>query len=233
MVQNPQSMIAMQPMRDGVLILPEDPVEGTAKWLEDAKSAGLPEPTSMTLATATRDGRPSARIVLLKGISAGSSGQRGFEFFTNYESKKSTDLIANPFAALTFHWVVMRRQIRIEGSIEKLSAEESDLYFQSRPRESRLGAWSSPQSKVLSTLKGNSDAEGRAKLESLVKETREKFGDGPVPCPPFWGGFRLTPNRIEFWEERPFRLHERFEFRLVSAPTAGAKVQWTKSRLAP
>ena len=208
---------AMLPIQDGELQLPKNPVEAVLQWLEEAKRAGLPEPTSMTLATATKDGWPSARIVLFKGCSASPSGQEGFEFFTNYESRKSQQLRENPRAGLVFHWVAMRRQIRIEGEIEQLTAAESNTYFQSRPRDSQIGAWSSPQSKPI---------QSRQELRDLVEKNRLKFGADPVPCPAFWGGWRLVPKRIEFWEERPFRLHERHE------ATFSAGV-WTFKRLAP
>ncbi len=209
----------MLPLCEGTLELPSDPIAGVETWLVEAQRAGLPEPTSMNLATVTAEGRPQSRIVLLKGITTSPAGFRGFEFFTNYQSPKSKQLLLTPYASINFHWVAMRRQVRIDGVIEKLTAAESDRYFQSRPRESRVGAWSSPQSQVIVD---------RAHLERLVQESQARFGDsGPVPCPPFWGGWRLVPDRIEFWEERPFRLHERFEFCLNEAE------QWTKSRLAP
>jgi pyridoxamine 5'-phosphate oxidase len=208
---------SMLPIKEGELQLPKNPVEAVLGWLEDAKKAGLPEPTSMTLATSTTDGFPTARIVLFKGCSESPSGQEGFEFFTNYESQKSNQLKDNPRAALVFHWVAMRRQIRIEGGIEKLTAEESNRYFQSRPRDSQVGAWSSPQSKLIHS---------REELIALVEKNRMKFGTDPIPCPPFWGGWRLVPKRIEFWEERPFRLHERHECLFE-------KGVWSYKRLAP
>lgn len=211
----------MMKMREGELQIAGDPLETLSSWLEEAKSNGLPEPTAMTLATATRDGIPSARIVLFKGLSDSSSslhsGRKGIEFYTNYESRKSQQLVENPRAALVFHWVQMRRQIRIEGSVEKVSPEESNQYFQSRARESQIGAWSSPQSRPI---------QSRGELESLVRESQLKFGVGPIPCPPFWGGWRLVPLKIEFWEERPHRLHERHE-------CVFANGKWTSQRLAP
>lgn len=211
--------MSMLPLREGILELPADPISGVEAWLIEAQRAGLPEPTSMNLATVTGEGRPQSRIVLLKGVTTSPTGFRGFEFFTNYQSPKSRQILVTPYAALNFHWVAMRRQIRIEGVIEKLTPAESDRYFQSRPRESRVGAWSSPQSEVIPD---------RKHLEQLVQASKERFGDtGEVPCPPFWGGWRVVPDRIEFWEERPFRLHERFEFRLSDAGV------WVKSRLAP
>lgn len=207
----------MLPIQEGELQLSKNPVDSVLQWLEEAKKYGLPEPTSMTLATSTKDGIPSARIVLFKGCSNSVSGREGFEFFTNYESQKSQQLKENPRAALVFHWVGLRRQIRIEGGIEQLSAEESNRYFQSRPRDSQIGAWSSPQSKPI---------ESRQILSDLVEKNRAKFGADTVPCPPFWGGWRLIPLRIEFWEERPFRLHERHECLFEN----GA---WIYRRLAP
>lgn len=211
----------MFPIQEGELQLSKNPVDVVLKWLEEAKQKGLPEPTSMTLATASKDGVPTARIVLFKGCSPSKSsevnGRMGFEFFTNYESRKSQQLKENPRAALVFHWVAMRRQVRIEGLIEQLSATESNQYFQTRPRDSQIGAWSSPQSKPI---------QSRQELRELVEKNREKFGDEVVPCPPFWGGWRLVPVRIEFWEERPFRLHERHECLFENGV-------WKFNRLAP
>lgn len=208
-------------MREGELQIAGDPLETLSSWLEEAKANGLPEPTSMTLATSTPNGIPSARIVLFKGFSDSSSslhaGRMGIEFYTNYESRKSQQMGENPRAALVFHWVQMRRQVRIEGSVEKVSPEESDQYFQSRARESQIGAWSSPQSRPI---------QSREELESFVRESQLKFGEGVIPCPPFWGGWRLVPSRIEFWEERPHRLHERHE-------CVFANGNWTSRRLAP
>lgn len=207
----------MAQLNEGPLQLPEDPIDGFLQWLDDAKRANYPEPTAMTLATADRTGNPSARIVLFKGISSSSDGHRGLEFYTNYTSPKSKELEENPRAALVFHWVTMQRQIRIQGRVEKLTHEESDVYFQSRPRGSRIGAWSSPQSQKIGT---------REELEKLVHVTEERFGEGEIPCPPFWGGWRLVPERIEFWEGREYRLHER---RLFERNNSG----WIVSRLAP
>jgi len=204
-------------MREGELLVAGDPLETLLAWLDEAKQAGLPEPTAMTLATATREGVPSARIVLFKGLSNSPVGRRGLEFYTNYESRKSKQLQDNPHAALVFHWTTMRRQVRIEGRVEKVSPEESNQYFQSRARESQIGAWSSPQSKPIGT---------REELESMVRANQAKFATGVVPCPPFWGGWRLVPVRIEFWEERPHRLHERKECQFENG-------SWQIRRLAP
>ena len=191
-----------------------DPIRQFAAWYDAAVAAGVPEPEAMTLSTATPDGRPSARIVLLRGFDA-----RGFCFFTNYDSHKGRELTANPHAALTFHWADLERQIRIEGRVERTTAAESDEYFRTRPSTSRIGAWSSPQSQVIPD---------RATLESLFARFRaEHPDDASIPRPPNWGGFRLIPERIEFWQGRPSRLHDRLVFR--ADPRGG----WRLERLAP
>lgn len=168
--------------------------------LDEAAAAGDPEPTAMTLATLRDDGL-SARIVLLKGID-----ERGFRFFTNYESDKGVQLVAHPRAALVFHWKTLRSgvQVRVEGAIAKLSAEESDAYFASRPRGSQIGAWASKQSQPL---------RDRDEFEARLAEFEQRFAGGPVPRPPHWGGFVLAPQRIEFWHGADFRLHERVLYR--------------------
>lgn len=204
-------------MNEGPLVLHGDPVELLKQWVEFAKAAGAPEPTAMTLATASPTGLPAARIVLFKGTSVGSLGREGIEFYTNYESTKSKQLTANPVAALVFHWNTLRRQLRVEGVIEKVSAEESMAYFQSRPRESRIGAWSSPQSQYLNS---------REDLVAKVEATKQRFEGEEIPCPPFWGGWRLTPSRFEFWEERAHRLHERYEIKFENGT-------WVQRRQAP
>lgn len=210
-----------QKVREGVLHLPSDPFEALRNWIGEATSAGAIEPTAMTLATASKSGIPSARIVLFKGTSKsksqGSAGREAIEFFTNYESAKSTELGENPHAALVFHWNLLRRQVRIEGRVEKMSADESNRYFQTRPRDSQVGAWSSPQSRYI---------ESRDDLVAKVEATKKRFGESPIPCPPFWGGWLLAPSRFEFWEERANRLHERFEMKSENGI-------WVKRRLAP
>ena len=191
-----------------------DPIAQFAAWYDAAVAAGVPEPEAMTLSTATPDGRPSARVVLLRGFDA-----RGFCFFTNYSSRKGRELEANPWAALTFHWADLERQVRIEGRVERTSAAESDEYFHSRPSTSRIGAWSSPQSDVIA---------GRAALEDLFARFRaEHPDDTAIPRPSHWGGFRLMPERIEFWQGRPSRLHDRLRFR------RDASGGWLIERLAP
>ena len=191
-----------------------DPIAQFAAWYDAAVAAGVPEPEAMTLSTATPDGRPSARVVLLRGFDA-----RGVCFFTNYDSRKGRELTANPHAAVTFHWAELERQVRIEGRVERTTAAESDDYFRTRPSTSRIGAWSSPQSEVI---------EDRAALETLFARYRaEHPDDAAIPRPANWGGFRLVPERIEFWQGRPSRLHDRLVFR------RGARGDWILERLAP
>ena len=188
-----------------------DPFKQFDRWFQDALQAALPLPNAMTLATATDTGRPSARVVLLKGVDA-----RGFVFYTNYASRKGRELAANPHAALVFAWFELERQVRIEGAIEKVSAEESDLYFASRPLGSRIGAWASPQSAVLPD---------RLTLVKTVAAIVLRYGKRP-PRPPHWGGYRVLPEAIEFWQGRKNRLHDRL---LYTKQTGGWKIE----RLAP
>ncbi|OZI59408.1 pyridoxamine 5'-phosphate oxidase [Bordetella genomosp. 4] len=172
------------------------PLDQFTQWFDEALQAKVPEPNAMTLATVDSTGQPSARTVLIKGFDA-----RGFVFFTNYESRKGRDLLANPRAALLFFWQPLERQVRIEGVIEKVSAEESDAYFHSRPLGSRLGAWASEQSQPIT----------RAELEARERTFRERYGDQP-PRPPHWGGYRLVPTLFEFWQGRASRLHDRLRY---------------------
>jgi pyridoxamine 5'-phosphate oxidase len=174
-----------------------EPLAPFRRWLDEAWQ-GEPNAHAMTLATTTPDGRPSARAVLLKGLD-----ERGFVFYTNLESRKSTELFANPYAALCFLWKSLDRQVRVEGAVEQVDDEEADAYFASRPRDSQIGAWASDQSRTLAS---------RAELKRRVDEFERRFGAAAVPRPPCWSGFRVVPQRIEFWQERPFRLHDRFLF---------------------
>lgn len=193
-------------------LIDRDPIKQFQAWLDDAFAAKLPLPEAMTLATATPDGKPSARMVLLKQVD-----QNGFVFFTNYESAKAGQLEANPRAALVFFWSQLERQVRVEGSISKTSAEESCEYFKTRPRESQIGAWASAQSEVIS---------GRDVLEKRAQDLETLYRDREIDCPEFWGGYRLKPESIEFWKGRIGRLHDRILYQ--RSPDG-----WTISRLAP
>lgn len=189
-----------------------DPLVQFQQWLDEAIACELVDATAMTLATVGEDLKPSTRIVLLKGLDA-----RGLAWFTNYESRKGRDLAAHPDAALQFFWAPLERVVRIEGTVVFTSSEESNAYFQSRPLGSRIGAWASPQSAVLSS---------RDELVARQKEIEARFGDHP-PCPPFWGGYRLAPRSWEFWQGRASRLHDRLRYR---CDEQGA---WVRERLAP
>lgn len=190
----------------------DDPVEQFSVWFEQALRSEVKEPNAVSLATATADGKPSARIVLLKGFD-----KRGFRFFTNYESRKARELDENPHASLCFFWQELERQVRIEGKVKKLSREESENYFSKRPRLSQIGAWASRQSEKV---------ESRDQMEAKFREFQEKFEDEPVPAPEFWGGYRLHPTSIEFWQGREGRLHDRLLYTKSSD-------SWKITRLAP
>lgn len=188
-----------------------DPLLQFKHWFTEATDAGVLEPSAMMLATTSAEGIPSARVVLLKGL------DNGFVFYTNYASHKGQDLEENPAAALLFFWPELQRQVRIQGTVHRTTEEESTAYFQSRPHDSQIGAWASAQSTVI---------ESREALDQLHAEFASKFQEGSVPKPPTWGGFRLMPTHIEFWQGRPSRLHDRIRYRLVADT-------WTIERLCP
>jgi pyridoxamine 5'-phosphate oxidase len=190
-----------------------DPVEQFRRWFDEALAADLHEPNAMTLATSTQGGSPSARIVLLKGFD-----ERGFVFYTNYEGRKSGELETNPYAALVFYWGELQRQVRIEGHVSRILEEESDAYFKERPRGSQLGAWASEQSRPVGD---------RSALEERVRELEVEYEGRGVPRPPFWGGYRVEPETIEFWQGRENRLHDRLVYRRSEGGG------WRRERLQP
>ena len=188
------------------------PIEQFHRWFEEALAANLHEPNAMTLATATSDGRPSARVVLLKGFD-----ERGFVFYTNYEGRKGRELEENPRCALVFYWGELERQVRIEGMVSRVSEEESDAYYRSRPLGSRLGAWASEQSRPVGV---------RATLEERLRKLEDEYRGREVPRPPFWGGYRVEPEAVEFWQGRENRLHDRLLYRQSDEG-------WSMERLQP
>ncbi len=190
-----------------------DPIRQFRTWFEDASLSDVIEANAMALATATSEGRPSVRMVLLRGFD-----ERGFSFFTNYDSRKARELEQNPYASLVMFWHELERQVRIDGQVERTSDEESDRYFHGRPAGSRVGAWASPQSAVIA---------GRDALEALYAEVEARYPDGAIPRPPNWGGYRVIPDSIEFWQGRPNRLHDRLRY--SRRPDSG----WLIERLAP
>lgn len=192
--------------------LARDPFRQFEKWFQEAEAAKINEPNALTLCTATKDGRPSGRTVLLKGVDG-----RGFVFFSNYESRKGRELHENPQAALVFPWIALERQVIVEGKLTRVSREESETYFHSRPRSSQLGAWISQQSSVIS---------GRGVLEEGMKTLEQKYAGRDVPLPPHWGGWRLQPETVEFWQGRRSRLHDRLRYRRE-------RDGWVVERLAP
>lgn len=194
-------------------VLADNPIDQFEVWLHEAIKNKLPEPNLMHLSTATCDGKPSGRIMLLKGFD-----NSGFVFFSNYESRKGNELTSNPYAAITFLWLALVRQVRIEGKVSQVSAAESDVYFQSRPRTSQISAWISEQSKVLST---------RAEFESRFRQADKLFNGKPVERPPHWGGYCLKPSRVEFWQGRAGRMHDRIAY------VSNADGSWEMQRLFP
>jgi len=193
--------------------LAKDPFRQFEKWFQEAEGAKIAEPNAMVLSTAGRDGRPSARTVLLKGLDG-----RGFVFYSNYESRKGRELDANPNATLLFPWIAMERQVIVEGTVTRIAREESEAYFHSRPQASQLAAWASSQSSVVS---------GRKVIEEAMKEMEKKYAGQVVPLPAHWGGWRLAPETVEFWQGRRSRLHDRLRYR------RGKDGGWSVERLAP
>ncbi len=193
----------------------EDPLQRFADWFAEAEKSEPNDPNAVALATADEHGQPSVRMVLLKGFD-----ERGFVFYTNFESQKGRELLANPRAAMLFHWKSLRRQVRLQGPVETVSDAEADAYFASRPRDSRIGAWASQQSRPLGS---------RFELEKAVAKYAARFAVGEIPRPPYWSGFRLVPERIEFWQDRPFRLHDRLIY-YRDRPPGGS---WQTEKLYP
>jgi pyridoxamine 5'-phosphate oxidase len=191
--------------------LDPDPVVALRQWLEDARGA-VPQPDAMVVATATPDGRPSARVVLLRGFD-----ERGLVFFTNRDSRKGRELAANPRAAAVLHWWELGRQVRVEGTVDEVEHDESEAYWLTRPRASQVAAWASPQSRMLA---------GRDELDAAFAEAAERFGDGEIPLPERWGGYRIVPDAIELWAHRDDRLHDRIAYRRTAEG-------WRRERLAP
>ncbi len=192
--------------------LADDPMTMFRRWMHDAVASGIHEPNAFVLATTAADGTPASRIVLLKGLD-----ERGFVFFTNYASRKGEELSANPGVALLFPWHSLERQVRVEGAATRLDDAENDAYFASRPRAAQLGAWASPQSQVVA---------GRDELDRRYEEATARFGEGAVPRPPHWGGYCVAPERVEFWQGRIGRMHDRLRYRREGA-------DWLTERLAP
>lgn len=210
----------MRNQRDGYSLeslrcedLASDPVEQFEAWFQEAEEAGVAQPGATALATATRDGIPSARMVILRGLD-----EAGFVFYTNYESQKGQELTANPHAALVFYWQEVGRQVRVAGRVSRVSREESRRYFEGRPRRAQLAAWASDQSDVIPS---------REFLEQRLEQIRIEYEDEDVPLPPYWGGFRVSPDKVEFWQQRPDRLHDRFRYMREDSG------QWRIERLAP
>jgi pyridoxamine 5'-phosphate oxidase len=192
-----------------------DPIDQFLHWFEDAEAAGIALPNAMALATTGADGQPSVRYVLLREADRG-----GFVFYTNHGSRKGRQLDENPRAALVFLWKVLDRQVSVTGGVRRVDDDESDAYFATRPREAQIGAWASAQSSVL---------HDRHELEERVEDVAARFRDAPIPRPPHWGGYRLTPDAVEFWQGRPFRLHDRFRY----ARDDGERTGWRVERLSP